>query len=72
MNKQVMENATTGQQRQFLLASPPLKWPLIMTNTNTFRKHLQALDGECNDWPTAAIFSGQVAVKVGTGTKSPK
>ena len=29
MNKHVMENATTGQQRQFLLGSPPLKWPLV-------------------------------------------
>ena len=30
MNKHVMENATTGQQRQFLPASPPLKWPLLV------------------------------------------
>ena len=29
MNKQVMENATTGQQQQFLLGSLPLKWPLV-------------------------------------------
>ena len=31
----------------------------------------QARDGECNDWPTAAIFAGQPAVKVATaGTKA--
>ena len=30
MNKHMMENATTGQQRQFLLASLPLKWPLLV------------------------------------------
>ena len=30
MNKHMMENATTGQQRQFLLATLPLKWPLLV------------------------------------------